>query len=259
MSGICGRVAVVTGGTSGLGEAIARRFVAAAARVVIVGRDAERGERVASEISAAGECAYVGADIGSEDCGERIRDGVAAAGFEAPTILVNNAGNFAFEPTLEVTLDGFREAVDVNLRGPLLVTQALLPGMAAARFGRVVFISSMAASFGVAMTAMYSATKAAQKGLAYALVPEFGSAGITFNTIEPGVISTPMTVEIVGTEELRRPFLAHHPNGRVGVPADVAHAALMFADEDAGHLNGQSIMLDGGNTRTAKHSALPPS
>jgi gluconate 5-dehydrogenase len=256
--GIENRVAVVTGGSSGLGEAVAGHFAAAGAQVLITGRDGERGGVVVEKIKAAGgKAAFAAADLSDENCGEIVRD-AAAETFGPPDILVNNAGTFFFTPMAAVTLEDFDTAVAINLRGPFLITQALLPAMAEKGFGRVVFMASSAASYGVAMTPMYSATKAALKGLMYALVPEYGSSGITFNSIEPGLISTPLTSNLVGSPELQEPFIPHQPTGRVGVPEDAAHAALMFADDAAGHINAQSIVLDGGNTRTAKHSAMPP-
>jgi gluconate 5-dehydrogenase len=256
--GLENRIAVVTGGSSGLGEAIARHFAANGARVIITGRDADRGGSVVEAIKQeGGEAGFVSVDLADPECGVALRD--AATGlFGAPDILINNAGTFFFSPMAEIGPDDFDLAVTINLRGPFLITQALLPGMVEKQFGRVVFMASSAASYGVAMTPMYSATKAALKGLMYSLVPEYGSAGVTFNTIEPGLIPTPLTSNLVGTAEQQEPFIPHQPTGRVGVPLDAAHAALMFADENAGHINGQFILLDGGNTRTAKHSALPP-
>jgi len=256
--GIADRVAVVTGGTSGLGEQIARHFASQGAKVVVTGRDESRGESVVGEIKAdGGEAAFVAADLSDENVGAAVAEGTEAA-FGSADILVNNAGTFFFKPMAAVTKEDFDTAVTINFRGPFLITQAVLPAMAANGFGRVVFMASSAASYGLAMTPMYSSTKAALKGLMFALVPEYGSSGVTFNTIEPGLIATPLTSNLVGTPELQEPFIPHQPTGRVGVPLDAAHAALMFADENAGHLNAQSLLLDGGNTRTAKHSALPP-
>lgn len=256
--GIANRVALVTGASSGLGEEIARHFAAHGARVVGTGRDAERGTAVMQSIcDAGGEATFIELDLSDEDVATTARAGVEEA-YGPADILVNNAGTFFFKPLAEVTREDFDTAVRINLRGPFLIAQAIVPRMAENGYGRVVFVASTAASYGLAMAPMYSATKAALKGLMLSLVPEFGAAGVTFNTIEPGLIATPLTANLVGTEELRQPFLPHQPTGRVGVPRDMAHTALMLVDDDAGHINGQSIILDGGNTRTAKHSALPP-
>lgn len=256
--GVSDRIAVVTGATSGLGEGIAQLLASAGARVVITGRDEERGAAVVKAIEAdGGKAAFVAAELTDEKVGEVVRDGAEQA-FGTPQILVNNAGTFFFKPFSEVPLEDVDTAVTINFRGPLLITQALLPGMVESGGGRVIFIGSVGGSYGLAMTPLYAATKAALKGLMYALVPEYGSAGVTFNLVEPGLISTPLTSNLLGTPELQEKFLPHHPNGRVGVPLDIAHPVLMFADDDAGHINAQTIIVDGGNTRTAKHSALPP-
>jgi NAD(P)-dependent dehydrogenase (short-subunit alcohol dehydrogenase family) len=256
--GIENRVALVTGASSGLGEEIARHFAAHGAKVVASGRDRERGEAVVQQIrDDGGEATFIELDLSDEDVGTKALAGVEAA-YGPADILVNNAGTFFFGPLATVTLEEFDNAVRIDLRGPFLITQALVPRMAERGHGRVVFIASSAASAGVAMTPLYSSTKSALKGLMLALVPEFGAAGVTFNTIEPGLIVTPLTSNLVGTDDLQQPFLPHQPTGRVGVPRDAAHAALMFADDDAGHINAQSIVLDGGNIATAKHSALPP-
>lgn len=256
--GIENRVAVVTGGSSGLGEAIAHHFAEHGAQVLITGRDQERGEKVVKSIEAkGGKAAFAKVDLADLNCGEIVRDRVNEE-FGPAEILVNNAGTFFFGPMAEVTMEDFNNAVTIDLRGPFLITQALLPGMVEKRHGRVIFMASTAATVGLAMTPLYGSTKAALKGLMLALVPEYGSSGITFNTIEPGLIPTPLTSNLVGSDELQKPFLPHQPTGRVGVPLDAAHTALMFADDNAGHINAQSILLDGGNTSTAKHTALPP-
>ncbi len=256
--GITGRTALVTGGTSGLGEDIARHFAAHGARVVLSGRVDERGEKIVAEIrKAGGEAEFVHLDLSDPDVGKQAIDGVKRA-FGPPDILVNNAGTFFFKPFAAVTEDEFYDAVRIDLFGPFLITQSIVPGMAERGYGRVIFVSSTAASAGVAMTPVYGATKAGLRGMMLALVPEFGSAGVTFNTIEPGLIETPLTSNLTGTPELRSQFLPHQPTGRIGVPRDIAHVALMLADDDAGHVNSQSIVVDGGNIATAKHTALPP-
>ncbi|MCW3003726.1 MAG: 2-hydroxycyclohexanecarboxyl-CoA dehydrogenase [Conexibacter sp.] len=256
--GVEGRVALVTGATSGIGEATAHTLAARGARVAVAGRDADRGRAVVAAITAAGgEAAFVPHDLADPHGGEAVVAATVKA-LGQPRILVNNAGTFFFGPTPDVTPDEFDLAMRVNLRGAFLATQAVLPGMAAGGGGRVVLIGSSGGSVGVAMTPLYAMTKAALKGLMVALVPEWGSAGVTFNVVEPGLVETPLTAPMTGTEEQREQFFPHHPTGRIGVPQDIAHAIAMFADDDADHINAQVLLVDGGNTATAKHSALPP-
>jgi 3-oxoacyl-[acyl-carrier protein] reductase len=255
---LAGRSALVTGATSGLGEAIARGLALGGARVAVAGRDAERGHAVVRAITdCGGEAAFVQHDLADPDAGSGVVErSILALG--PLDILVNNAGTFFFGPTAAVSVADFDLAMRVNVRGAFLATQSALPGMAARGHGRVVFIGSSGASVGVAMTPLYAMSKAALKGLMVALVPEWGSSGVTFNLVEPGLVQTPLTTPMTATEEQRAQFLPHQPTGRIGVPDDVAHAVLMLVDDHASHINAQTIVVDGGNVATAKHSALPP-
>lgn len=256
--GIVDRVALITGATSGIGEETAKHFAANGARVVVAGRDVERGGAVVSAIEAAGgEATYIAHDLKDPDGGARLVSEVEAA-YGVPDILIANAGTFFFGPTPAVTVEEFDMAIRVNVFGTFQILQALLPRMAERDYGRVVIVGSSGASYGVAMLSLYAMTKGALKGLMYTLVPEWGPSHITLNLIEPGLVVTPLTEPMVGTPELREAFLPHQPTGRVGVALDIAHTALMLADDNAGHINAQTIVVDGGNTRTAKHSALPP-
>jgi NAD(P)-dependent dehydrogenase (short-subunit alcohol dehydrogenase family) len=255
---VAGRVAIVTGATSGIGAGTATALAAAGARVVVAGRDPDRGESVVEAIVGAGGAAvYAPHDLSDPEGGHRLVDAAKQA-FGSPQILVSNAGTFFFGPYSSVSAEEFDAAVTINLRGGFLLTQAVLPEMAAEGQGRVVLVGSSGASYGVAMTSLYAMTKAALKGLMLSLVPEVGSSGITINVVEPGLIRTPLTAPMTGSEDDRAKFLPHQPSGRIGEPEDVAHAVLMLVDDAAGHINAQTIVVDGGNTRTAKHSALPP-
>ncbi|CAB4938022.1 unannotated protein [freshwater metagenome] len=256
--GMTGRTAIVTGATSGIGEATAEHFAALGAKVVVAGRDAERGQAVVDRIRAhGGEAIFVAHDL-SDPEGAKALVAAAEAQYGVIDIVVANAGTFFFGPLPAVTLDEFDTAMRINVRGTYLLAQAALPAMTKSDAGRFVLMGTSGASHGVAMASLYCMSKGALKGLMAALVPEYGPAGITVNLIEPGLVETPLTAPMTGTAEARAPFIPHQPTGRIGVPMDIAHTAAMLADELAGHISGQTIVVDGGNTRTAKHSVLPP-
>ena len=194
----------------------------------------------------------------SDPEGGRALVAATEAAYGPPNIVIANAGTTFRMALLDVTLDDFDEAVRVNLRGAFLLAQAALPRMATHESSRFIFIASAIVHAGAAMSSLYTMTKSALHGLMLALVPEWGASGVTFNVIDPGWVITPLSEASTGTDDGRAKLLPHHPNGRLGVPMDIAHAAVMFADEHAGHINGQAIVVDGGNLRTAKSSPLPP-
>jgi NAD(P)-dependent dehydrogenase (short-subunit alcohol dehydrogenase family) len=173
-------------------------------------------------------------------------------------ILVNNAGTMFFGPLDQHAAEDFDNAIAVNLRSPFLLTQAALPGMLERGYGRVVFISSNGAASGAAMTSLYAMSKAGMEGLMRALMAEYAAFGITFNTVEPGLIDTPLTSTMLSDPAMHEHFAKHHPNRRVGIPRDVAHAVLMLADDDAGHMQANVITVDGGLTRAIGYAVREP-
>jgi NAD(P)-dependent dehydrogenase (short-subunit alcohol dehydrogenase family) len=248
---IPGRVAIVTGATSGLGSEIAVFLAAAGARVVVAGRDAGRGQAVVERIEdAGGSAAFARHDLDEPDSAKAL---VAAAAetYGAPAeILVSNAAQFFSGPFDEIDRPEFDQAIGINLRGPFELVQAAVGGMVARRHGRVIFISSPAADFAVPEICLYSMTKSAINGLMRALVPEYGPFGMTFNAVQPGLTETGMTADMLSDPVVRARYAASHPNNRIGTMADVAHATQMLADDLAGHISGMSLLVDGGQTRT---------
>ena len=256
--GVHNRTALVTGATSGLGEDIAIELAAAGAYIGVAGRDVERGAAVVERIRAAGGRAeffeYEAVDISSTV-------DLAAAALEVlggVDILVNNAGTMFFGPLAAHTPEAFDRAVAINLRSPFLLTQALVPAMAERRYGRVVFISSNGASSGAAMTTLYAMTKAGIEGFMRALMAEFAPFGVTFNTVEPGLIDTPLTSTMLSDPEKRAHFAKHHPNQRVGEAQDITHAVSMLVDDRAGHMQSMVLVVDGGLTRAIAYAVIEP-
>ncbi|TQS43340.1 SDR family NAD(P)-dependent oxidoreductase [Cryptosporangium phraense] len=237
------RTAIVTGGASGIGEAISRRLAADGAQVAILDLNADAAAETAASI---GKAIGLGADVSD-------RDALDAAVAEvrgrlgAPAILVNNAGLSATGPFLDLTLDTWNRVLNVNLTGTFHCCQAVLPDMIDAGWGRIVNISSSSIHSGSAGMASYVAAKSGVVGLTKTLALEFSKKGITVNTIPPGFIDTPMLRDTVdrGFVDLDAQ-VARTPVGRVGRPEDIAAACAFLVSEEAGYVTGQIIGVNGG-------------
>jgi len=237
------RRALVTGSTSGIGQAIAEAFAAQGAHVLITGRDARRGEEVVAAIRRAhGKADFAHADLSSVASAtnlaaqaERILGGV--------DILVNNAGIFTFGPTAEATAEGFDAMYATNVKAPLLLTGRLAPAMAERGWGRIVNITTMVAYIGMAGAALYGSSKAALQLLTQAWAAEYGPAGVTVNSIAPGPVRTPGTA---GMGDALEQIGKTVPAGRVATPAEIAAAAAFLTSEAASYVNGATLAVDGG-------------
>jgi NAD(P)-dependent dehydrogenase (short-subunit alcohol dehydrogenase family) len=255
---VTGRVALVSGATSGLGAEVARNLARHGARVAIAGRDASRGAALAAELQQrGGAAAFVPHDL-FDPASAAAAAAAAAAALGPVEILVCNAATYFFGPFLDVTVDEACRAFEANVLGTLLLTQAVLPGMVERERGRVVFITSVGAEFGTARGSLYAMSKAALLGLMRALVAEFGPYGITVNAVGPGLIHTPLTEPVLGTAEQRAEAAASHPSGRLGTPEDVAHVVRMLVDDEAGHVAASHILVDGGKSLMTGTRGKPP-
>jgi NAD(P)-dependent dehydrogenase (short-subunit alcohol dehydrogenase family) len=243
------RVAIVTGGASGIGLAIGERLAAEGMAVALFDRDGEAAEQAAGKVSAAGDRA-LGVTVDVTDRAQ-IDAGVARVRSElgAPTVLVNNAGVHAVDPFLKITSEKWQRLLDVNLTGTFNCCQAVVPVMVEEGWGRIVNISSSSAHSGQQFMAHYVAAKAGVIGLTKSLALELGPQGITVNTIPPGFIDTPM---LRGQE--RKGFLgegvAHHealtPVRRIGRPEDVAAMTSFLVRDEASYVTGQVLGVNGG-------------
>ncbi len=245
------RVAVVTGGASGIGLAISRRLGADGHAVGVLDLDRAAATTAAEAVGATGGTA-VGLAV---DVGERAQ--VFAAVDEVrrrlgrPTILVNNAGMGAvFNRFLKITPDTWERVLAVNLTGAFHCCQAVLPDMVEAGWGRIVNISSSSTHSGQAFLSSYVSSKSGLNGLTKSLALEFGPKGITVNAIPPGFIDTPM----LRASEERGEFgpggvadaVARTPVGRAGLPEDVAATCSFLCRDEAGYITGQIIGVNGG-------------
>ena len=247
-----GRVAVVTGGASGLGEATVRLFAAQGARVVVADLQADRGKALADELGAA--ALFSRTDVTREEDVAAAVD-LAAAEFGRLDCMFNNAGIVgAVGPIDEVPVEDFDATVAVHLRGVFLGMKHAARLMKPRRSGVILSTSSIAGVIGGLGPHTYAACKSAVIGLTRNVAAELGPFGIRVNAIAPGNMATPMVAELISgdpdaTDQAARGLAKRSPlNGRAGLAEDIAHAALWLASDDAGYVSGHTLTVDGGLT-----------
>ena len=244
--------AIVTGGGSGIGRAIAHRFAAEGAGVVVADLVAERAEAVAGELDRAHA---VHADVTSADDVERlVRQATDALG--RVDVLVNNAGFGDADDLLEIDEEAWDREVAINLKAAFLCSRAVLPGMIERGSGVIVNIASVNGMAFFANEA-YSAAKAGMINLTRSMAVRYGRHGIRANAIAPGTIRTPLWQERIEKEPaIFERLVRWYPLGRVGEPDDVARAAVFLASDDAAWITGEVLRVDGGllagNARMAR-------
>jgi 2-hydroxycyclohexanecarboxyl-CoA dehydrogenase len=243
------RTAIVTGGGSGLGVAIAKRLAAEGAAVAVLDIDGDTAAATANEIVAAGGAAIaLAVDVADR---ASIEAGVAAVREQlgAATILINNAGITPFRRFLEIDREAFDRVIAVNLRGTFDLCQVVIPDMVAARWGRIVNISSSSAQTGSFGQTHYAASKAGVIGLTRSLAREFGHRGITVNAVPPGFVETPSLHAAAAEGHLGDGIEQHIPSTpvrRVGQPEDIAAACAFLTRDDASYVTGQVLGVNGG-------------
>ena len=240
MTALDGKVAIVTGASSGIGLAIAQAMSEAGAKVVLVGRDEERLQRCAA---GCGPNRIVAVDLVSDDAPARIV-GEAIDSFAAIDSIVHSAGIFWPKPLAETPLEDFDMQWRVNVRAPYALTKAALPHLR--RDSSVTFVSSIAGQVAFPNSAAYCATKGAVEQLTKALAVELAPQGIRVNSIAPGNIRTPMNEELLKSKDYEQMYLDGTPYGRVGLVEDVAPLAVFLASDGARYIHGESILVDGG-------------
>ncbi|MYB10321.1 MAG: glucose 1-dehydrogenase [Acidimicrobiia bacterium] len=243
------RVAIVTGGGSGIGEAVSQRLAADGAAVAVFDLVGDSAEETASAIRASeGTAIGVSCDVADRAA---IEAGVAETVKQLgrPTILINNAGITPFGRFLDISREAFDQVIAVNLRGTFECCQVVIPHMVEEGWGRIVNISSSSAQIGNFGHTHYSASKAAVIGLTRSLAKEFGRKGITVNAVPPSFIETPSLHRAAEEGQLGSGIQEHIPTTpvrRVGQPEDIAAACAFLCRDDASYITGQVLGVNGG-------------
>jgi NAD(P)-dependent dehydrogenase (short-subunit alcohol dehydrogenase family) len=238
-----GKVALVTGSTSNIGRAIASRFAAEGANVVVTGRDAGRGRTVVEAIRAGGgEARFLAHVLDGSVEGSQELAASAAAVYGPIEILVNNAGIYPPGGTLAIDGDTFDRIWQVNVKAPYFLTAALVPAMINRGDGVVINLGSWGARLGLPGGTAYGSTKGAMETLTRSWAAEFGPHGVRVNAISPGVTFD----DAHPVAELAGPMMDTSPLGRLVTPDAVARAAVFLASDDATDIHGSVLDVDGG-------------
>lgn len=247
------KVAIVTGGGSGIGKEVAQRLVAEGASVLIAGRDAAKLEMAAAQIDPSGaRVRTLAGDIANPATAKALVE-LATAAFGGVDILINNAGVFSPKPFLEVDEQEYDQFIDIILKGKFFMAQAAAKAMLLRGGGAIVQTGSLWAlqAIGATPSAAYSAANAGVHALTRNLAIELASSGIRINTVAPAVVETPVYNTFMSDEQVKQvlpTFNAFHPLGRNGRPGDIAEAILFMASQEASWITGTVLPVDGGVT-----------
>ncbi|MCD8309449.1 MAG: 3-oxoacyl-[acyl-carrier-protein] reductase [Clostridia bacterium] len=237
------RVALITGGTRGIGLAIAKELSANGVNIAITASSPSADEAVNAIKGMGVDCAYYSCNVAD---GTLVTDTVkqVIADFGKIDILINNAGVTADKLLIAMTESDFNRVIDVNLKGAFLVTKACLRQFVKNGYGRIVNISSVVGLMGNAGQANYAASKAGLIGFTKSVAKEYAAKGVTCNAVAPGFIKTDMTAEL--PPQAKEKIMAAIPAGRMAYPAEVARAVSFLADDLSGYITGEVIKVDGG-------------
>jgi len=250
-----GKVALITGGSSGIGIAVAERFLREGAKVMITSRSKNRCEQAISRLKELGKenVSFTQGDVSnSSDAGKMVE--AAVRQFGGIDILVNSAGIYLEKRAEETSEEEWDELVDINLKGVFLCSKAAYPYLKKRGGGCIVNISSDAGIFGNPNCAAYCASKGGVTNLTRAMAIDYAKENIRVNAVCPAVIDTPMFDKEIclqdkdKQEEYVRNTAEEHPVGRIGKPEEVAFAVLMLASDEAGFITGTNLPVDGGLT-----------
>ena len=240
------RVAIITGGTAGIGAATAIKFAQEGAKVILWARNAERGKAFIETMKAQGlEAEFDAVDSSNYEAvceaAKRVNDKYGKI-----DILINNAGITNDSTLKKMTVEQWQQVIDINLSGSFYCIKAITPYMLEKGYGRIVNASSVVALYGNFGQTNYVATKAGLIGMTKTLARELGKKGITVNAVAPGFIETDMVAKM--PENVLDGMRAKVPVGRLGQPEEIASAYLFLASEEAAYINGATLSVDGGMT-----------
>ena len=243
---LSGKLALVTGGGTGLGLGIAAAFIQAGARVVITGRREDVLQNACRQLGPMASCHV-------NDIADLASIPVLVETIERQQglidILVNNAGINLKKHTLEVSDEEFQAIIQTNLVGLFALTREVAKGMAARQSGSVIMITSMAAMYGLSLVSAYSASKSAVLGMTRVLASDLSPHGIRVNAIAPGFIESPMLTKALNADpERKQKVMGRTPLGGFGQPADIGYAAVYLASDAARFVTGINLPVDGGNS-----------
>ena len=239
------KVALITGGGSGIGFGIARQFIHSGAKVVITGRNSEKLQAARNELSE--NCFVIQNDVTEKSSHpaliRQIENEIGPI-----DILVNNAGLHSKVSSLEAEDDAFHEVIDINLNSVFALSREVLKKMVPRGNGSVINISSMSALYGLPQIAAYSSSKTALLGLTRSLASEFSYSGVRINAIAPGFIESEMLNRVMEKDpERKQKVLGRTPMQRLGTPDEIGHAAVFLASDASKFITGVCLPVDGGN------------
>jgi NAD(P)-dependent dehydrogenase (short-subunit alcohol dehydrogenase family) len=238
--------ALITGGTSGIGRAVANKLAQLGVHVLVVGRNVERGEKTIAEIrTTGGQADFISSDLRDASSARQVARTAVELGEGHVDILINNAGVYPFGPTHETTEEAFDKVFSLNVKVPYFLVAELAPLMAKKGKGAIVNLSTMVADYGASGMSLYGSSKAAINLLTKVWTAEYGPSGVRVNAVSPGPTRTEGT-EAMG-EGLER-LAAEAPAGRPATADEIAEAIVFLATDRSSFIQGAKLAVDGGRT-----------